>query len=235
MNPTDPSGVQREGVKLRAFRRECLTVPLCGIDEPESQLCEKLDHADLVFLDGQHGCFSEERLPGFCERAAAFDVPVLYRIRHPELAFLIGTILDHGPLGIVLPQVETAEQVRRAVDAFYYPPLGNRGWGPRHGFGRKAIPDRRAYADWWNANGLLAIQLESVAAIRDCRQLALAGLERGFGLDLVLFGPVDLTFSLEADPDGSFTSLDDCYNFVRRALAELPVKVSVGGDPFGEI
>jgi len=221
-------------LKERIHQHATLRIPLCNLDSDDDQLARAAAGADLLFLDGQHGCFAEERIPAFCQRAARLGVPVIYRMRHPRLAWMAGYILDHGPLGIIIPQIESPEQIRDAVEAFYYPPLGRRGWGPTHAYGRKPEQDRRIYADWWNATGILAVQLESREAISHAREW-LAPFTGDGGVDLVLFGPRDLSFSLEAEPDPEWPDLESCYAAVRRALADLPLKVSIGGNPFGEV
>lgn len=64
-------------------------------------------------------------------------------LRLPEVdAKLIGRALDAGVEAIVLPRVESAEEVERAVVAASFPPLGNRGitGGRGTGFGTLTLP-----------------------------------------------------------------------------------------------
>ena len=69
---------------------------------------------DLISVDHQHGPANEDKLVEYCAMASEFDVGVQLRIKHTRHAYLIGNLLDLGPLAIVVPQVET---------------VGNRGRG----------------------------------------------------------------------------------------------------------
>ena len=216
-------------LKERIAAREEINVAIASFAMSDDKFTAAVteESCDLVFLDGQHSALNEESLPVFCAKANALGVPVLFRIKHTELAFLTGNYLDLGPLAIVIPQVEDPKSVQQAIDNFYYPPVGKRGWGPTHAYGKESIADRREYADWWNRTGVLAIQLESVHAIRNAQAFVLPGV------DMVMYGPKDLSFSLEAEPDSGFGSEAECYAFVERELADAPVKVTRGGNPFG--
>ena len=87
------------------------------------------DDYDYVSVDSQHTPFNEERLAAFCEIAAERDVFVQFRIKHTRNAYLIGNYLDLGPCGVEVPQTETDETAKEAVDSFYYPPAGVRSLG----------------------------------------------------------------------------------------------------------
>lgn len=218
-------------LKERIAAKEDINVALASFTMSDDALKAAVtkESYDLVFLDGQHSALNEEAVPAFCAKANALGVPVLFRIKHNELAFLTGNYLDLGPLGIVIPQVEDPRSVQQAIDNFYYPPVGKRGWGPTHAYGKENIADRREYADWWNRTGILGIQLESVHAIRNAKTFVLPGV------DMVMYGPKDLSFSLEAEGDDPFGSIEECYAFAESELADSSVKVTRGGNPFGRL
>ena len=108
----------------------------------------------------------------------------LLRLGEPEIATLSTT--------------ESGRNVE-AVDAFYYPPLGKRSWGPLNAY-RIEEHGGMGYASWWNDNGVLAIQLETVEGIQRCRELVLPGV------DMVMFGGNDLQFSLDATADAPWAT-----------------------------
>ena len=92
-------------------------------------------------------------------------------------------------------------------------------------FGEPTNPasiDRLAYADWWNSNGFLAIQLESVEAVINARKLAKPGI------DLLAFGPNDLRFSMESLPHSPFKTVDECIRHVLEQMKDSTVQVSLG-------
>jgi len=82
--------------------------------------------------------------------------------------------------------------------------------------------DRLAYAEWWNNNGILSLQLESVDAIINARKLAKPGV------DMLMFGANDLGFSLETYPNPPFKTVEECFQHVVEQMEGTQVKVGVG-------
>ena len=165
-----------------------------------------LDGGDYDFLSGdsQHGPYNEETLVSFCKAAGELDMPVQFRIKHTRLTYLIGNILDLGPTGIEVPQVETEETVDEAVANFYYVPQGVRSWGGVNRLNFDTGVHHRKYREWWGETGVLWMQIESVASVTAARHLAKPGV------DCLSFGPMDLTISLEGHPGHPFKTVDDC-------------------------
>lgn len=139
-------------LKQRIRQGETVIGVSAPLDVTRSQLETILskDSYDFVFTDSQHSPFNEERLVRFCALTQALDIPVQFRIKHTRHAYLIGNILDLGPLGIEVPQVELESTVDEAIDAFYYPQAGKRSWGGAARYGFQEREDRLSYADWWN-------------------------------------------------------------------------------------
>ncbi len=173
---------------------------------------------DYLSIDAQHSAFNEETVAEFCAMAEELDLFVQFRIKHTRLAFLSGNYLDLGPCGVEIPQTELDATVDEALSAFYYPQVGMRSYGGR---GRRASQGKtpEEYAEWWNRYGVLWMQIESVEAVSYARQFAKPGV------DVLSFGPIDLTFSLQAHPHHPFQSVDDCVAYVVRALEGSPTKV----------
>ena len=201
-------------LKQRINRGETVIGVSVPIRADRSRMRSILDKGpyDFVATDSQHSAFSEERLDSFCSMAAEFDVPVHFRIKHTRHAYLIGNILDLGPSGVEVPQVERQSTVDEAVAYFYYPPQGIRSWGGASRLGFQQGADHREYRKWWGETGVLWLQIESVEAVTAARQLAKPGV------DCLSFGPVDLTFSLEAHPNHPFKTVDDCVRYVVEQL-----------------
>ena len=92
------------------------------------------------------------------------------------------------------------------------------GGAARHGV--RGRDDRLEYANWWNNNGILCLQIESLTAVKDAAQLAKAGV------DCLTWGPADLSFDLEAHPEHPFQTVDDCLVNVLKQLEDTEVRVS---------
>ena len=219
-------------LKQRIHNKEAINiasgVPFgCTRDEMEAVLGQGT--YDLVSVDHQHGPANEDQLVEYCAMASEFDVGVQLRIKHTRNAYLIGNLLDLGPLAIVVPQVESVETVDEAIDFFYYLPMGKRSWGPSSAYGIKGGMDRLEYAEWWNNTGILILQIESVDAVINVSKFAKPGV------DMVTFGENDLNFSIESYPSSPFQNLQECIAHVETQLADTHVKVGAGSSPSGSL
>ena len=210
-----------KSLKQRLREGEDLTLAQAPMNASKEELDSIVAQSavDMLSVDAQHAPFNEESLVSFCASAVELDIPVHLRIKHTRHAFLIGNYLDLGPMAIMVPQVESEATVDEAVDAFYYPPLGKRSWGPQWGFGFDDSRERLEYAAWWNETGILVLQLESVNAVTN------AGLLARPGVDMFAFGANDLNFSLEAYPDHPLKTVEDCIAHVEEQMAGTRTKV----------
>lgn len=203
-------------LRSRMASGETIVALRCNITMARAELEAALGKAryDFIYLDTQHVAYAEQQLVDFCGTAEEFGFPVEIRIPHTRQAYLAGRFCDLGTGGILVPETMTEADVRDAVDFFYYPPFGKRsfGGGTRYGMkGRKFTPHE--YAAWWNDTGVLGIQLESVDAIVNARQLAKPGVS------YVSFGPTDLQFHLDAHPEFPIRTFEGCIAHVAKQLA----------------
>src|SRR5262245_20577992 len=80
---------------------------------------------DFLFIDMQHGAYSLETVGHIAQTALGCGVAPIVRVRgvgDPN----IGLLLDIGATGIVVPDVGTAADTRRAVERTKYAPIGRR-------------------------------------------------------------------------------------------------------------
>jgi 2-keto-3-deoxy-L-rhamnonate aldolase RhmA len=167
---------------------------------------------DFVFVDSQHAPFEENDLVALCDAAAELSLSVMFRLQHTRQAFLAGNMLDLGPTGIEVPQVESPATATEALESFYYPPRGRRSIGGAVRLGLAEFPNPDDYAAWWNQFGVLWLQVESVRAVIGAYSLAMDGV------DCLSFGPADLGMDLQHNPHPKLSSVDDCVRYVCRAL-----------------
>jgi 2-keto-3-deoxy-L-rhamnonate aldolase RhmA len=208
----------QESLKKRIQAGESIRVIRVGIDVTRSHLEDILSRGacDLFFVDCQHGPFNEIELLRLCNTAEELGVPVKVRIKHPRQAYLLGNYLDLGPLSLMVPLVEDEETVIEAINSFYFPPLGKRSWGAV-GYKLTEGRDRLEYAEWWNNNGILCFQFESIKAIVNARKLVKPGV------DWISFGPNDLEFDLEMHSHSPFKTVDECKEYVVEQLKETQI------------
>ena len=203
----------RDGEEIKTIRLHM------GSTREQVQEAIKQDPCDLLYIDAQHGPVSEWDIVRICSAAEELGVPTQMRIRHLREAYLIGHYLDLGLFGVKVPEVKDVATVIEAINAFYFPPLGQRSWGGWVGYGIEGRRDRLQYAKWWNENGILGIKIESVEAVLNVSQLAKPGL------DYLDFGPSDLSFSLENSTHPRLKTVEDCKAFVHAELAGSHVRI----------
>jgi 4-hydroxy-2-oxoheptanedioate aldolase len=141
---------------------------------------------DWVCLDAQHGVYGRAEL---LETARAYPfeaAELVVRVASCDFAG-IGSALDAGATTVIVPQIESVEEAERAVAATYYPPRGNRSWGPLGlTFGRAATEPEPA-----NEQISCAVMIESAVALE--RVEAIAAVP---GITQLFVGPNDLSLSL---------------------------------------
>lgn len=138
-------------------------------------------------IDLEHGAMPLHEATQICMAALPTGITPLVRIAPGVLD--IGTrALDNGAQGIIVPQVETAEEARRIADAFRHPPAGSRGWGgiaPQ--FGYQPPPLMQAQAALTQET-LVVLVIETPRAVANATEIA--AIE---GIDVLLVGATDLT------------------------------------------
>lgn len=162
---------------------------------PGPWLAEMIGRAgyDFVILDMEHLLVSEETLRHSLQAVLGTGCTPLVRVPETD-AKLIGRLLDAGARGIVLPQVDSAATVARAIAACRFPPLGRRGitGGPITGFGTLKLDD---YIRLANDNIMVVPMIESRAGIDALPEIL--ALE---GVDMVLEGALDLALDMGIGP-----------------------------------
>jgi 2-keto-3-deoxy-L-rhamnonate aldolase RhmA len=145
---------------------------------------------DWAVLDLEHGESTEADLlamlyaVGTTPMSALVRVPTAERIR-------IGRALDLGAEGVMLPQLQSGDEVRAAVDSLRYPPVGRRGMALRTRGAGMGAHGHADVARVINERVVGIVQIESPGTVRDVD--AIAALEP---VDVVFVGPADLSHNL---------------------------------------
>ena len=150
---------------------------------------------DWLFIDGEHGPLETRELASILQAVGDKTACI---VRVPEAAEVpIKKALDLGAHGIIVPQVNTAEQAANVVRWSRYAPEGERGVGlaRAHGYGVKF----REYVSAANREIAVIVQAEHARAVEN-----IDAIVRVPGVDAVLLGPYDLSASL-----GKMGQIDD--------------------------
>lgn len=150
---------------------------------------------DAAFIDTEHSPIDRGQVAWLCHAMRARGVAPLVRIPNMD-ASQARMALDNGAAGVIVPYVETVDQVVTMIGACKQRPLqGETLRGRLAGMDRQASTafdsNLQTYVDNRCAENVLIIQIESVAAVEKIEQLV-----RCEGVGAVLFGPHDLTCSM---------------------------------------
>jgi 2-keto-3-deoxy-L-rhamnonate aldolase RhmA len=148
---------------------------------------------DWVLLDLEHGTGGEEQVRDVVPAAASYGVPTVVRVESGA-RIRMGRVLDAGAAGIMLPRMNTAEEVAEAVRHLRYPPDGDRGVATYNRACRFGLDP--GALDRANAEVLGVVQIESAIAVGNAG--AIAALD---GVDVLFVGPRDLSHDLGVPGD----------------------------------
>jgi len=160
---------------------------------------------DYVVVDLQHGTATEHDLPALTTAIRQAGATPLGRVRHAHPAD-IGRALDLGCDGVIVPNVESAEQAEAVAGACRYPPDGYRSAG-------SAMIIR--------PDPLCVVMVESRHAMSELPQTL-----RLPGVDGIYVGPRDLSYSLGCP-------LDPADPVLRPALEKIWADCAAAGKPAG--
>lgn len=141
---------------------------------------------DWLFIDAEHGPLSTSELLAVLQ-AVSHRIACLVRVSSCSESE-IKRVLDLGAQGIIVPQVNSAEQAADVVRFARYAPAGSRGVGlaRAHGYGFRFSD----YVNTANSEIVIVIQAEHRQAVDNMESIVNVG-----GIDAVLLGPYDLSAS----------------------------------------
>lgn len=179
---------------------------------------------DFAFICNEHMPLDRTETSMMCQLYAAKGVSPIVRVPAP-VNHEVTMALDAGAQGIVVPYVETVEQVREMVGAVKYRPIKGRKIRDILS-GQEKISDKLArFLDDFNGNNYLIIGIESVEAYEN-----LDALINVPGVDGVFVGPHDVTCSmdipLEWDNPDFIKVIDDIIVRCRAANIGVGVHLS---------
>jgi 2-dehydro-3-deoxyglucarate aldolase len=156
---------------------------------PHPSIAEILGQAgyDWVAVDMEHGAIGAHQLPDLFRALELGGTLPLARIAegHPKDC---KQALDAGAGGIIVPMIETAEQLVVVRDACRWPPAGTRGVG----FSRANLFGKHFEPYCAEAQApLLVAMIEHHRAVENLERILAVD-----GLDAILIGPYDLSASM---------------------------------------
>jgi 4-hydroxy-2-oxoheptanedioate aldolase len=141
-----------------------------------------------LLLDLEHGGGGEEQVRDVVPAAGSYGVPTVVRVESAA-RIRMGRVLDSGAAGIMLPRLDTVDDVAEAIRHLRYPPAGDRGVATYNRACRFGLDP--AALDRANDQVLGVVQIESAAAVGNADPIAALD-----GVDVLFVGPRDLSHDL---------------------------------------
>ncbi len=169
--------------------------PLVGVFAPNTDpsMAEVLGYLgfDYCMLDFEHGAggpVEAENMVRACESAG---ITPMARVRNIDPKLIL-QFMDTGLMGVMMPGITEADEVRRLVDAIKYPPVGKRGIAPVRANDYLLGPMSQAeYVQFANEQTIVLPQIELMEAVNN-----LDSLIQVEGVDGFFVGPRDLSMSM---------------------------------------
>jgi 4-hydroxy-2-oxoheptanedioate aldolase len=163
---------------------------------------------DYVIVDTEH---TEGDLSTLASQALVAKYEALsFLVRVPDkLYHQMARVLDIGAEGLILPRVDTREEVQRIIRSTKYYPLGERGASVSTAVTRFRPVGAQEYMEWANREILIVIQIESQKAVDNIDELV--SYE---GVDAVMIGPMDLSQNMGIAGQLDHPLLEEAYEKV---------------------
>jgi 2-dehydro-3-deoxyglucarate aldolase/4-hydroxy-2-oxoheptanedioate aldolase len=142
---------------------------------------------DFVLLDMEHSAFDGERIADLVGWLRHTRVTPIVRVPQ-RLYHFLARVMDAGALGVMVANVESAQQAREVVDAVKYAPEGRRGVGFGTAHTDYVAPDPVTYMQAANANTTVICMIESPTGLTAADEIAAIP-----GVDVLWVGHFDLT------------------------------------------
>lgn len=144
---------------------------------------------DFIWIDMEHTCLDKEHVKNHIMATRGTGSAAFVRVPWND-PVIVKAILEMGPDGIIFPWIKTAKEAQKAVEACAYPPMGNRGFGPKrankYGLMNTGEYLKNAYFQFWTI-----IQIEHIEAVNNLEQIL-----KVEGIDAITVGPNDLSSSI---------------------------------------
>lgn len=192
-----------------------------GISDPAVVEIAALAGYDFVAIDLEHSMIDLKTVENMVRAAEATNITALVRVPSIDPKMIL-RIMDGGADGVVLPHVHSAEDVKIAVDAIKYYPMGHRGISAVARSARYFASDFMEYSRISNKETMIVAMIEESKAIENIEEIL--SVE---GLDVAFIGPADLSSSLGVLADKNHPKIEEAVNKVI-AVGQKIKKAKIG-------
>ena len=168
---------------------------------------------DYVVIDAEHMDQGHALIAEGCRLGRLADFPVILRIQRKDTDWAAAA-LDLGPVGLILPCVETVDELNQVRDAMYMPPRGRRRPGGPSNFWVEKY-DYATFKSEVEDDLIILPQIESKRGLDNVKALAEHEIVTAMAI-----GPFDLSASLGVCWEPDHPKLTDAFEQVRKAAAD---------------
>lgn len=180
---------------------------------------------DFVRLDLCHAPFDLNIVENMIRAAECQGITPIIRMNPDEQK--IAGVLEMGAMGIIVPDVSTAETAQAVVNAAKFSPIGERGMfsaSRKSGYGSI---DSAAFKKWSNEEVMVGIQIESLKAIENLDEILDVQ-----GIDVILSGREDISNALGVPGQKDHPSVLDAEEKIFMAARSKGIAISPQLDPY---
>ena len=148
---------------------------------------------DAITIDLQHGMFGFEKCKDILQVITKYNIFPIVRVPSNNID-IINKVIDAGAFGVICPLVNNKTDVEKFTNACFYPPKGNRSFGPT-----LVNIDYENYFEKSNKEILAISMIETKESVDN-----LIDILKNKNLDMIYIGPYDLSISYGFKPDNVF-------------------------------
>jgi 2-dehydro-3-deoxyglucarate aldolase len=179
---------------------------------------------DFVWIDYEYsgGCpYDSTKLENLARTAEISDINLLLRIPENSPA-VIGTVINAGIKTILVPKIETKEDVMSAIRCSYFKYgdlVGFRGSGPVRSSSISKFSGKK-YAEYEDLNILVGIMIETKSAVENIEEILDVP-----NLGFIVIGPSDLSISLGVPFEKNHSEVKKAIRKIEKAasLKKIPL------------
>jgi 4-hydroxy-2-oxoheptanedioate aldolase len=151
---------------------------------------------DYYMLDAEHGLMDVSQVIDVIRACERLNMTPMVRIGSKDPKIVL-QYLDAGMMGVMMPGLETASEIRMLIDGAKYPPIGKRGMGLTRASGYIVVgKEAEEFINFSNEQIMVIPQFEDAALINHFEEMISQP-----GVDAVVIGPRDLSLNM-GFPDG---------------------------------
>ncbi|MBF0301143.1 MAG: aldolase [Oligoflexia bacterium] len=196
--------------------------PWCTIPTPSLIGVASSAGMNFVILDMEHGCHSYETIDLMLRYAEASGCYTIVRVAQNDESTILKA-LDLGVNGIIIPHMESKEDVEKAIQFSKYIPIGNRGYSPYTRAGGYDL--NLNHCEKQNEEIATIIILEGIKGIQNIdSMLSIPNLEKA--VDAIYVGAYDLSQALGVPGEIKNTKVVEAFDLIRKKVSDKGIQVA---------